>query len=64
MNDSELDAYVLKTLDEQDDGFIVPGQGEFRDIDVHTLFESIRRLMKKGILRRRECIGIAYEYVK
>lgn len=64
MNDSELDAYVLKTLNEQDDGFIIPGQGEFQDIEVHTLFESIRRLIKKGILRRRECIGIAYEYAK
>lgn len=64
MSDCELDEYIIKVLKEQDDGFIIPGQSEFQDIEVHTLFEGIRRLMKKGILRRRECIGIAYEYAK
>lgn len=47
MSDCELDEYIIKVLKEQDDGFIIPGQREFEDIEVHTLFEGIRRLVKK-----------------
>lgn len=59
-----MEEYILKVLDEQPDGFIVPNQMEFYNNNIHEFFEAIQRLIDKGILRKRNCDGLAYEYNK
>ena len=54
---------ILRVLDEQIDGFICPNQTDFNDIDIHKLFRAIDSLIEDGILRRRNCAGLAYEMV-
>ena len=61
MNYEEL---ILRVLDEQTDGFITPNQSEFYSCDTHELFQAIYRLIEKGVLRKRNCEGLAYEYDK
>ena len=57
-----MEEYILKVLDEQPDGFIVPNQTEFYNNNIHEFFEAIQKLIDKGILRKRNCDGLAYEY--
>ena len=57
-----MEEYILKVLNEQPDGFIVPNQTEFYNNNIHEFFEAIQRLIDKGILRKRNCDGLAYEY--
>lgn len=59
-----MEELILKVLDEQRDGFICPNQTEFRDCDTHELFQAIYSLINKGVLRKRNCAGLAYEYNK
>lgn len=59
-----MEEYILKVLDEQPDGFIIPNQDAFSGCDTHELFQAIYRLIDKGILRKRNCDGLAYEYDK
>lgn len=62
MNNEQLEQHILTTLDNQLDGFIVPNQSEFCGIDTRKLFETIYSLIDKGILQKRNCVGLAYEY--
>lgn len=62
MSDCELDEYIIKVLKEQDDGFIIPGQSTFWEIEEQVLFCGLRRLVETGKIRRRDCTGIAYEF--
>lgn len=57
-----MEEYILKVLDEQPDGFIVPNQMEFYNNNIHEFFQAIQRLIDKGVLRKRNCDGLAYEY--
>lgn len=59
-----MEEKILKVLDEQIDGFITPNQSEFYDCDTHELFQAIYSLIDKGVLRKRDCEGLAYEYNK
>ena len=53
---------ILKVLDKQTDGFICPNQVDFKDDEIHEFFWAIDSLIEDGILRRRACDGVAYEY--
>ncbi len=55
---------ILKVLDGQLDGFICPNQVDFKDDEIHELFWAIDSLVEDGVLRRRNCAGLAYEYNK
>lgn len=55
---------ILKVLDKQIDGFICPNQSEFYDYDAHEIFQAIYNLINKGVLRKRKCEGLAFEYNK
>ena len=59
-----MEEYILKVLDEQKDGFITPNQDAFSGCDTHELFQAIYSLIGKGVLRKRNCDGLAYEYNK
>ncbi len=59
-----MEEYILKVLDEQKDGFITPNQDAFAGCDTHELFQAIYSLIDKGVLRKRNCDGLAYEYDK
>lgn len=58
-----MEKYILKVLDEQPDGFIIPEQIEFCN-NIHEFFQAIQNLINKGVLRKRNCEGLAYEYNK
>lgn len=58
-----LNKKILNVLDSQIDGFICPNQTDFRDVDVHEFFRAIDSLIEDGILRKRNCDGLAYEMV-
>lgn len=53
---------ILRVLDKQIDGFICPNQADFKDDEIHEFFWAIDSLIEDGILRRRNCDGLAYEY--
>ena len=55
---------ILKILDKQADGFICPNQEDFKDDEIHELFWAIDSLIEDGVLRRRNCDELAYEYNK
>lgn len=55
---------ILRVLDKQTDGFIYPNQMDFKDDEIHELFWAIDSLIEDGILRRRNCDTLAYEYNK
>lgn len=57
-----MENLILKVLDEQIDGFITADQTAFRGCDIHEWFKAVNRLIDKGILRKRDCAGLAYEY--
>ncbi len=59
-----MEEKILKVLNEQMDGFICQEQMEFRDNDTHEFFQAIHKLIDDGILRKRNCCGLAYEYNK
>jgi hypothetical protein len=59
-----LEKKVLEVLNNQLDGFICPNQSEFYNEDTHELFNALYSLVNKGILRKRNCEGLAYEYEK
>lgn len=54
---------VLRVLENQTDGFIVPNQTDFYDVDIREFFCAISELIEAGILRKRNCDGLAYEMV-
>ena len=54
---------ILEVLAAQADGFIIPNQSDFANDDMHELFYAIDSLIEAGILRRRNCEGLAYEMV-
>lgn len=58
-----MEEYILKVLDEQRDGFITPNQTEFYN-NIDGFFQAVQSLIDKGILRKRNCDGLAYEYDK
>ena len=57
-----MEKLILKVLDEQIDGFITADQSAFRGCDIHEWFKTVNTLIDKGILRKRDCAGLAYEY--
>lgn len=59
----KLMIFILDVLDQQDDGFIVPNQSAFNNIEPHELSDAIYSLIDMGILQRRDCEGLAFEYV-
>lgn len=59
-----MEEMILKVLDKQIDGFICPNQSEFYDYDAHEIFQAIYNLINKGVLRKRKCEGLAFEYNK
>ena len=59
-----MEEKILNVLNEQTDGFICPNQAEFNDCDTHEFFQAIHRLIDEGILRERNCSGLAYEFNK
>lgn len=59
-----MEEMILRVLDCQIDGFICPNQADFNECDIHELFTTIYSLVDKGILRKRNCEGLAFEYNK
>lgn len=59
-----VEEIILQVLDRQEDGFICPNQSEFSGCDTHELFQSIYALIENGVLQRRDCEGLAFEYKK
>lgn len=59
---NKIEKEILTVLDDQDDGFIVPNQTDFNKYDIRDFYEALDRLITKGVLRKRECAGAAYEY--
>lgn len=55
---------ILRILDKQIDGFICPNQADFKNDEIHEFFWAVDSLIEDGILRIRDCEGIAYEYNK
>lgn len=53
---------ILKVLNEQQDGFITPNQSDFNQDNVQEFFTAIHELIENGILRKRDCEGLAFEY--
>lgn len=51
---------ILSVLDSQVDGFVIPNQSEF--YGDANFFKAIDELVKDGVLRKRNCEGLAYEY--
>lgn len=60
----DMEKMILQALDKQIDGFICPNQSEFYNCNINSVFKAIYSLAGKGILRRRNCEGLAYEYNK
>lgn len=52
---------ILSVLDSQTDGFVIPNQSEFYG-DTNNFFKAVDELIKDGVLRKRNCEGLAYEY--
>ena len=59
-----MEEKILKVLDEQPDGFICPNQADFENDDIDEFFKVIHSLIEKGVIRKRNCKGLAYEYNK
>jgi hypothetical protein len=57
-----MEEKIFKILNEQPDGFICPNQSGLYEEDPHALFAAINRLVEKGILRKRNCEGLTFEY--
>ena len=57
-----MEEKILRVLDNQLDGFICPNQSEFSGCDTHELFQGIYSLIDRGVLQRRNCEGLAFEY--
>lgn len=57
-----MESKILEVLNEQLDGFICPNQSEFYNEDTNELFNALYSLVNNGILRKRNCEGLAYEY--
>jgi hypothetical protein len=55
---------ILKVLKEQKDGFITPNQTDFNHLNTKEFFTAIYELIQEGILRKRNCEGLAYEFNK
>lgn len=55
---------ILKVLKEQKDGFITPNQADFNRLNTKEFFAAIGELIQEGILRKRNCEGLAYEFNK
>lgn len=51
---------ILSVLDSQADNFIIPNQSEF--YGDANFFKAVDELIKDGVLRKRNCEGLAYEY--
>ena len=58
--ESETKMHIIKTLNEQDDGFIVPNQTAFNDCE--NIIKEIYLLISIGVLQERNCAGLAFEY--
>lgn len=56
-----LKGKILNVLNSQPDNFIIPNQTEFYG-DVNNFFKAVDELIKDGVLRKRNCEGLAYEY--
>lgn len=52
---------ILTVLNSQADNFIIPNQSEFYG-DANNFFKAVDELIKDGVLRKRDCEGLAYEY--
>lgn len=61
-NTESIEEIIFRELNNQTDGFICPNQSAFSEIDTHELFDTIQSLIDRGVLRRRNCDGLAYEY--
>lgn len=57
----KLKEKILSVLDSQADNFIIPNQSEFYG-DANNFFKAVDELIKDGVLRKRNCEGLAYEY--
>lgn len=58
-----MQEYILSILDKELDDFIVPNQWQFDNsrCDQKAFFTAINSLINQGILKRRDCQGVAYE---
>lgn len=58
-----MQEYILSILDKETDDFIVPNQWQFDNsrCDQKAFFTAINSLINQGILKRRDCQGVAYE---
>lgn len=58
-----MQEYILSVLDNELDNFIVPNQWQFDNsrCDQKAFFTAINSLINQGILKRRDCQGVAYE---
>lgn len=59
-DNKKLKEKILSVLDSQADNFIIPNQSEF--CGDANFFKAVDELIKDGILRKRNCEGLAYEY--
>ena len=61
--EEDIERDILRELEEQGD-FITPNQSAFDKYSPAELFQAISNLINKGILRKRDCEGTAYEYAR
>lgn len=61
--EEDIERNILRELEEQGD-FITPNQSAFDKYSPAELFQAISNLINKGILRKRDCEGTAYEYAR
>lgn len=56
----ETKLHIIKTLNCQDDDFIIPNQTAFNDCN--NLIKTIYLLIADNVLQKRDCAGLAFEY--
>ena len=59
--EEDIERDILRELDAQGD-FIVPNQTAFDKYAPSALMGAIYNLIEKGVLKKRDCEGTAYEY--
>jgi len=55
---------ILNMLDNEEQGFISPEWSEFNKFNLHDLHKELFNLVDEGILRKRNCLGLAFKYAK
>jgi hypothetical protein len=55
----EIESKIMKKVN--NNGFMVPNDVELYQYDPRELFSTIYSMINRGILRRRDCEGLAFE---